>query len=161
MTYSNAGGIAVLIIVTVLIMATVGGLAYVTANLGGGALNLSLIQAEADRESARAARAGAEAELTEEQANLKYAESELELKRAQGRALTIAANASAATVRTANRLTTFWGVSFPMMPPVYLLIGASFGIIAASGVAYSLGHKAGIRFILRNQLKVGVMEFVE
>lgn len=165
--YNNVGGVVLLIIVTVIIVVVGGGAIYTAVNLGDEALSLSITKAEAEREAARVSRVEAEASLVaakkalvEGQATLKYAEAELELKRAQGRALTIAANASADTVKTANRLTTYWGMTFPMLPPLYLVIGASFGVLAASGIAYSLGHRAGVRFILRNSVK-DVMEFVD
>lgn len=96
-------------------------------------------QVEADNARAKADEATALAELTEEQAKLEMAAGERELKRGQAEALTIAAGASASTVETSNRLVTLWGISFPALPPVYLTIGAAFGVLIGGFAGYSFG----------------------
>jgi len=111
------------------------------------------MQAEADLTEAKASETKAEADLVQAhadevqaQASLEAAKGDRRLKEGQAQALNTAADASAKTVATSNRLVTLWGVSFPMMPPLYLLIGAVFGIMAAFPAGYAIAlrttHKA-------------------
>jgi len=120
--------------------------ARISVGLGQEAFAALSAQAELDLESAETAAVVAEAERMQAQANLASAEADLEhaagereLKRGQVEALTLAAEASARTVETSNRLITLWGVSFPALPPVYLAIGAAFGVLIGGFGGYSFG----------------------
>jgi len=103
--------------------------------------DVALTQAEANLKDAKAREIQARAEETQAEANLEAAKGELVLKQGQATALTTAADAAANTVATSNRLVTLWGISFPAMPPAYLLIGASFGALAAFPAGYAIGQR--------------------
>lgn len=97
-----------------------------------GALDAILLQAEADSANARANEMEMEAELVEEQAALEVAQGERALAEAQGEALTTAVKAS-------NRLVTWWGFSFPLMPLVYGAIFGIVGLLAGCAIGYAVG----------------------
>lgn len=90
------------------------------------------LQAEADSANARANELEAQAELTEEQAALEVAQGERALAEAQGEALTEA-------VKSANRIITLWGITFPLMPLVYGGISGCVGLGAGCAIGYAVG----------------------
>lgn len=119
-----AGTIIVVVIIVVMV-----GIQLVGAS---GVFETLQLQAEADSANARANELEARAELTEEQAALEVAQGERALAEAQGEALTEA-------VKSANRIITLWGITFPLMPLVYGGILGCVGLGAGCAIGYAVG----------------------
>lgn len=113
---------------------------------GEEAISIIASLVEADQAAAQADRAAARAELTIAQAELEHATGERILKEAEG-------NAIESSVNTANRLVTFWGISFPLVIPISAFTGMVLGGVAAGSAAYVLGYKAGLKIDL-NETRV-------